>query len=245
MPSQRRSARRRRRASPRSPTRCRCSASTTPSPTRKWPSSSARVRRFLNLAADEPVALTAEHKIDGLSCSLRYEEGGWCSPRRAATARSARTSPPMSRTIADIPQRLAGAPDVFEVRGESTWRRRLRRAQRAAGSGGRQDLRQSAQCRGGLAAAEGRGGHRVAAAALPRPWLGRGRASCSARRSSRRCSAIAGWGLPVCDLSSAARRSTTALAHYAAIERARADLPYDIDGVVYKVDRLDWQERLG
>ena len=78
-----------------------------------------RVRRFLRLAEDAPLAITAEPKIDGLSLSLRYEGGGSSRPRPAATAASARTSPRNARTIDDIPNRLKGrAPEVFEVRGE-------------------------------------------------------------------------------------------------------------------------------
>ena len=79
----------------------------------------ARVRRYLNLAEDEPVAMTAEDKIDGLSCSLRYEGGVLV---RAATRGDGQVGEDVTanvRHIADIPQRLAGeAPAVFEVRGE-------------------------------------------------------------------------------------------------------------------------------
>src|SRR4029453_3939343 len=78
----------------------------------------ARVRRFLNLPADAFVAMTAEPKIDGLSCSLRYERGGLvlAGPRGAGAGGEDVTA--NVRTIGDIPQTIDGAPNVLEVRGE-------------------------------------------------------------------------------------------------------------------------------
>ena len=79
----------------------------------------ARVRRFLALDADEPVAVTAEDKIDGLSCSLRYEDGRLV---RAATRGDGQVGEDVTANVAhipDIPQQLTGdVPELFEVRGE-------------------------------------------------------------------------------------------------------------------------------
>ena len=212
-----------------------------------------RVRRFLNLAEDAPVALTAEPKIDGLSCSLRYESGALVQaldPRRRRGRRGRhRQCRGRSPTF---PQQLDGnAPEIFEIRGEVYMAKAdfaALNARLLAEAEDRQDapVRQSAQRRRRLAAPEGRGRHRRAPAALPRPWLGRASASCRATRQfdvMQRDRRLGLAGQPTC--SCASTTSTRRWRIIARSRRPRADLPFDIDGVVYKVDRLDWQARLG
>lgn len=206
----------------------------------------ARVRRFLKLADDEPVALTAEPKIDGLSCSLRYEDGVLV---QAATRGDGTTGEDVTAnvaTIGDIVQRLAGdAPAVFEIRGEVYMAKSdfaaLNARQEAAGDKLFANPRNAAA--GSL-----RQKDPTITAARPLRFLAHGWGEVSelpGETQSEVMAAIASWGLPVSEMLVRCDTVDDALAHYALIEAARADLPFDIDGVVYKVDRLDWQARLG
>lgn len=210
-----------------------------------------RVRRFLNLAEGEAVALTAEPKIDGLSCSLRYEGGVLVQALTRGDGRVGEDVTANARTIADIPQTLRGAPDVFEVRGEvymakddfAALNARLLAEAEAAGK----EARQFANPRN---AAAGSLRQKDAAVTATRPlrFLAWGWGETSALPGTMQTEVIAAiraMGFPVSALFAGPLTLDTALAQYRAIEVARADLPFDIDGVVYKVDRLDWQERLG
>ena len=204
----------------------------------------ARVRRFLALAEDAPVALTAEPKIDGLSCSLRYEKGRLVQAATRGDGAIGEDVTANVRTIADIPDTLHGAaPDVFEVRGEVY----MAKADFAALNEKLAGERVFANPRN---AAAGSLRQKDAEITRSRPlrFLAHGWGEASAvpgETQQQVMMAIAGFGLPVSDRFVRCEGAAEALAQYRAIEAARADLPFDIDGVVYKVDRLDWQQRLG
>ena len=204
-----------------------------------------RVRRFLNLPADEPVAITAEPKIDGLSCSLRYEKGKLVLAATRGDGAVGEDVTANVRTIGDIPPVLNGAPDVIEVRGEVYMSKQdfaaLNERQEAAGAKIFANPRNAAA--GSL-----RQKDPAITAARPLHFLAHGWGELSEPLGQSQLEAMKRFeslGFPVSDLLTLCGTFDEALAHYAEIERRRADLPYDIDGVVYKVDRLDWQERLG
>ncbi|WCM25491.1 NAD-dependent DNA ligase LigA [Sphingomonas sp. QA11] len=214
----------------------------------------ARVRRFLNLAEDAPVALTAEPKIDGLSCSLRYERGKLVQALTRGDGQVGEDVTANVRTIGDIPQQLhGGAPDVFEVRGEvymakgdfTALNARLLTEAEAAGDAGK--ARQFANPRN-AAAGSLRQKDATVTASRPLRFLAHGWGEVSAVPAATQYDmirTIAAWGIPVSDMFIRVEDVAGALEQYRKIEAARADLPFDIDGVVYKVDRLDWQARLG
>ena len=235
----------------------------------------ARVRRYLNLGEGEPLAFTAEDKIDGLSCSLRYENGMLV---RAATRGDGQVGEDVTANvahIADIPQQfsplpLAGGagggpfdaggsaptpdpsrkregefPEVFEVRGEVYMSKQdftaLNAAQHEAGGNLFANPRN---------AAAGSLRQKDASVTAQRPlrfWAyAWGAASeVPGQTQSEVVRQLAAWGFPVSPHLRRCEDLEAMLAAYRAIGAARADLPYEIDGVVYKVDRLDYQQRLG
>jgi len=205
----------------------------------------ARVRRFLSLPESEPVALTAEPKVDGLSCSLRYERGQLVLAATRGDGSVGEDVTPNVRTIGDIPQALKGAPDVLEVRGEVYMSKADFAAlnERQEASGGKIFANPRNAAAGSL-----RQKDPAITAARPLRFLAHGWGEVSEPLAMLQLLAmrrIESFGFQVSDLLKRCETIEEALAHYARIEHARADLPYDIDGVVYKVGRLDWQERLG
>jgi DNA ligase (NAD+) len=207
----------------------------------------ARMRRFLNLPDDAPLACTAEDKIDGLSCSLRYENGVLV---RAATRGDGQVGEDVTANVAhipDIPQNLpAGVPAIFEVRGEVYMEKQAFTALNAAQheAGGKIFANPRNAAAGSLRQKDA-----SVTAKRPLRFWAHGWGAASAVPGTTQSEVVAmlrAWGFPVSPLFVRIEGGADALiAHFDAIGKARPSLPYDIDGVVYKLDRLDWQERLG
>ncbi len=206
-----------------------------------------RVRRFLGLVDDEDVDVVAEPKVDGLAVSLRYERGRFV---RAATRGDGYTGEDITANVAtlgEVPQRLEGKahPDVIELRGEVYLCRedflQLNRDRVA------QDERPFANPRNAAAGSLRQLDVEVTRSRPLRLFIyAWGEASTlPAATHSGMLEAIAGWGLPVSSEVLVACGLEDVLAFHRRIGDRRAELPFDIDGVVYKVDRLDWQSRLG
>jgi DNA ligase (NAD+) len=205
----------------------------------------ARVRRFLRL--EETPCFTAEPKIDGLSASLRYEKGVFV---RGATRGDGRVGEDVTenlRSLKEIPKRLAGSgwPDVIEIRGEVY----LGHAEFKA-------LNESAAEAGQRTYANPRN---AAAGSLRQidPSITAGRplrffayawgelSAPFAQTQWEALQSLKAWGFCTTPQSRRVEGADGLLEAYRAMEAVRPTLGYDIDGVVYKVDRLDWQGRLG
>ncbi len=206
----------------------------------------ARVRRFLNLPSDAPLAFTAEDKIDGLSCSLRYEHGRLV---RAATRGDGEVGEDVTANVAhipDIPQGLTGeVPALFEVRGEVYMAKQdfaaLNAAQQEAAG------RLFATPRNAAAGSLRQKDASVTARRKLRFWAhGWGAASeVPADTQHAMMERLRAWGLPVSPDFVLCQTVEEMVRHYRGIGERRDGLPYDIDGVVYKVDDLALQSRLG
>ena len=206
-----------------------------------------RIRRFLKLDADEIPAIVAEPKIDGLSLSLRYEDGELV---RAATRGDGTTGEDVTanaRTIKDIPNKLKGRkiPAACEIRGEIYMLKQdflaLNKKQAEAEDTVFANPRNSAA--GSL-----RQKDVSITASRPLKFFAYAWGEMSELPSDTQHGMLA-WmdkaGFVVNPLTKLCKSIDEVLAFYRRIGEERASLGYDIDGVVYKVDRLDWQERLG
>ncbi len=207
---------------------------------------SARVRRFLKLGAGTPLDFTAEMKIDGLSVSLRYERGELGVAATRGDGSEGEDVTANVRTIAEIPNELRGRhiPRVFEVRGEVYMSHADFSAlnQRQVQSGGKIFANPRNAAAGSLRQLDP-----SITASRPLRFFSWGWGEASelpAETNHGVLEAIAAWGFPVPPLR-LCKTDEEMLEAYRAIELNRAALGYDIDGVVYKVDRLDLQERLG
>ena len=205
-----------------------------------------RIKRFLSLTDDETIAITAEPKIDGLSLSLRYEGGALQYGATRGDGTEGEDVTENVKTIADVPHCLgAGLPDVFEVRGEVYMTRTdfatLNTQQREKGQKSFANPRNAAA--GSL-----RQKDPVIARQRPLKFFAYGPGETSAPVSATHSAflkMLSERGFSVNPLTQTCVSVEGLLAHYDAIAAQRDSLDYEIDGVVYKVDRYDWQERLG
>ena len=204
----------------------------------------ARVRRFLKLADDQPLAFTAEPKIDGLSLSLRYEGGHLVHAATRGDGQEGEDVTANARTINDIPQALVGAPDVFEVRGEVYMAHEDFAAlnARAVASDGQVYANPRNAAAGSLRQLDAGITRSRNLRFFAYAW---GEVSAMpAQTQSGMVEALGRFGFRINPLMERVNSVDGLLARYRLIEARRATLGYDIDGVVYKVDDLALQARL-
>ncbi|MDB5435405.1 MAG: ligA [Phenylobacterium sp.] len=206
----------------------------------------ARVRRFLRLG-EEPVAYTAEPKIDGLSCSIRYENGVLVQAATRGDGRIGEDVTANVRTIGEIPKRLAGSgwPKVIEVRGEVYLGHDEFTAMNAAAEAATQ--RTYANPRNAAAGSLRQIDPKVTAT-RPLRFFAYAWGLISgpfAETQWDALQALKAWGFQITPQSRRVEGVEGLLRAYRFMEAERPRLAFDIDGVVYKVDRLDWQQRLG
>jgi DNA ligase (NAD+) len=205
----------------------------------------ARVRRFLGLSESAPLDVVAEAKIDGLSCSLRYVDGELMQAATRGDGYEGEDVTANVRVVEAIPKRLKDAPKVFEARGEVYMRHAdfaaLNARQAAAGKPVYANPRNFAA--GSLRQLDPR-----MTAERPLQFFAYAWGEVSEPFASTQFGAIEAmrrFGLPTNPLTKLCHSAAEMLAQYRSIEEKRATLGYDIDGVVYKVNDLGLQQRLG
>ena len=203
------------------------------------------IRKYLGFGDQDSLSYTAEPKIDGLSLSLRYESGKLVSAATRGDGTTGENVTANARTIADIPQELVGAPDILEVRGEVY----MDHADFAA-------LNDKQTREGGKTFANPRN---AAAGSLRQldPMVTKSRplrffayawgtvSEPLAKTQMGSIEQLRVLGFQTNELTAVCDTPDEMIAHYASIEERRATLGYDIDGVVYKVNDLSLQARLG
>ena len=207
----------------------------------------ARIRRFLKLGEDEKIDFTAEPKIDGLSMSLRYEDGELVTAATRGDGAEGEDVTANIRTLHDVPHKLKGrhVPAICEVRGEVYMTKhaflKLNERQKAAGEQVFANPRNSAA--GSLRQKDPK-----ITAARPLGFFAYGWGEMSEMPAKTQSGMVAWFetcGFKTNPLMKLCHSVEELIAFHRKIEEERAELDYDIDGVVYKVDRIDWQERLG
>jgi DNA ligase (NAD+) len=206
-----------------------------------------RIRRFLKLGDDDAIDFSAEPKIDGLSMSLRYEGGELVTAATRGDGAVGEDVTANIRTLEDVPKKLKGrnVPEICEVRGEVYMTKHaflaLNERQKAAGDTIFANPRNSAA--GSLRQKDS-----SITASRPLGFFAYAWGEMSAMPEDTQ-SGMIGWfercGFMTNPLTKLCHSVEQLIAFHRHIEEARAKLDYDIDGVVYKVNRLDWQERLG
>tara|TARA_R110000824_G_scaffold390760_15_gene587928 strand:+ start:25127 stop:27244 length:2118 start_codon:yes stop_codon:yes gene_type:complete len=206
-----------------------------------------RVSRFLNLKEGDGLEVTAEPKIDGLSASLRYEKGVFTIGATRGDGREGENVTENLRTISDVPVKLKGKiiPEAFEVRGEVYMSHAdfaaLNARQVEAGKPAFANPRNAAA--GSLRQLDPK-----ITASRPLRFFAYAWGDASEVPGETQADVVrqfAEWGFEVNPLFGVCKSVEDLIAFYHEVEEKRADLGYDIDGIVYKVNRLDWQQRLG
>ncbi|CAA7625779.1 DNA ligase [Magnetospirillum sp. LM-5] len=207
-----------------------------------------RIRRFLALTPDQAIDFVAEPKIDGLSISLRYEDGRFVQAATRGDGAEGEDVTVNIRTLiarGKLPETIDGAPRVLEVRGEIYMAKAdflaLNQRQEEAGDKLFANPRNAAA--GSLRQLDP-----AVTASRPLSLFVYALGDCSDQVADSHASfldRLRGWGFPVNDRIETVTGADGLLAVYGRLGIDRAGLDYDIDGIVYKVDRFDWQARLG